>query len=147
MRNKTKLYIPHGAILGLDGIYDGKDVLKKVKITTIKNSKSLDRRDTKLTEVYRGSTKGACKSYPRNVNVHASLALAGLGFDNTISEIISDPNTNINSHIIEAEGNGIEFTIEVKSKREGLVTGAYTLESAYGTIKRICSENYGINIV
>jgi len=145
--NKTKLYVPHGAILGLDGIYDGRNVLKKVKITTIKNPKSLNRDDIKLTQVYSGSTKEACKLYPRNVNVHAALALAGIGFNNTISEIISDPNTDVNSHMIEAEGNGTEFKIEVKSKRKGLVTGTYTLESAYNTIKRICSKNYGINII
>ncbi len=146
-KNKTKLYIPHGSILGLDGIYDGRNILRSVKITTKKNPKNLGRKDIELTEVYSGLARGACQAYPRNVNVHASLALAGIGFDNTISKIISDPHTNVNSHLIEAKGNGTEFRIEINSKRKGLVTGIYALESAYQTIKRICSENYGVNIV
>lgn len=146
-RNMTRLYIPHGAILGLDGIYDGRNVLKNIKITTIKNPESLGRKDTELTRVYTGPSREACKLYPRNVNVHASLAIAGIGFDNTISEIISDPNTDVNTHLIEADGEGVKFRIEVKSKRKGLVTGVCTLESAFQTVKRICSDIYGINII
>lgn len=33
-------YIPHGAILGLDGVFDGRKVLQKVTITTTKNRRT-----------------------------------------------------------------------------------------------------------
>jgi len=55
------------------------------------------------------------------VNVHASIALAGLGFGKTRSKIIADPTA-------------------------GAVTGAYTPESAYQTLRRICVPEVGLQL-
>jgi len=44
--HNTHIYIPHGAILGLDGIYDARPILRNVTIETIKNPNSLGRDDT-----------------------------------------------------------------------------------------------------
>ena len=114
-------YIPHGAILGLDGIFDGRKVLESVKITTIKKPKNLGRTDDVRTILYEGPTRGACKAYPRNVNVHAGIAMAGLGFEKTQSVIIADPNSPGNTHKIEIEAEGCRFTIDVLSKCQGRV--------------------------
>ena len=72
-----KIYIPHGAILELDGIRDGKEKLESVTITTIKKPGNIGRTDAKRTVLFEGPTRDACKLYPRNVNVHASIAIAG----------------------------------------------------------------------
>ena len=53
------IWLPHGAILGLDGIADGREVIKSVRIETTKNPKSLGRTDTERTVVYEGSTRQA----------------------------------------------------------------------------------------
>lgn len=143
---KHNLYVPHGAILGLDGIFDGKDVLKAVTITTTKRPENLGRTDSSRTVVYEGSTRNACKMYPRNVNVHAGVALAGLGFDKTQSNIISDPASPGNMHTIEIEAEGCNFKIEVFSKPISGVTGAYTPVSAYSSIRKILF-NDGIVII
>ncbi len=145
----TRIYVPHGAILGLDGIHDGREVLQTVQITTTKNPKSLGLPDegiTRPTVVYEGSTRGACERFSRNVNVHASLALAGLGFDKTRSKIVADPGTNSMAHVIEVTGEGFHWKIEVESIPVGAVTGAYTPESAYQTVKRICVEDVGLQL-
>ena len=42
-RLSRRIYIPHGAILGLDGIRDGRDKLESVTITTIKKPANLGR--------------------------------------------------------------------------------------------------------
>lgn len=133
----TKLYLPHGAILGLDGIFDARGILTSVAIETIKNPASLGRRDTRRTVVYHGSTREACRLYPRNVNVHAEVALAGLGFDNTRSMIISDPAVSTNAHTIRVEGHGISFSLDISSFSAGGVTGSYTPVSACGSLDRI----------
>jgi len=86
-----RLYFAHGAIMGLDGIYDARDILNSVTIETIKHPKSLGRDDTERTVVFEGVTRTICELYPRNVNVHAAIALAGIGFDKTVSKVISDP--------------------------------------------------------
>lgn len=144
---KTRLYVSHGAILGVDGIHDGSEVLRHVEITTTKSPKNFGRDDVELRRLYKGSVREVCDLYPRSVNVHATLALAGIGFDDTISEIIVDPDTNMNTHLIEARSDETTFRLEISSKRAGKVTGAYTLESTYQTVRRICLKKYGLSIV
>lgn len=133
----TTIYFAHGAILGLDGIFDARKILTAVTIETVKNPKSLGRQDTERTVVYAGPTREACELYPRNVNVHAVVALAGLGFDNTQSRIISDPAVQTNAHVISVAGKGIKFRLEISSAASGGVTGLYTPISACGSLDRI----------
>lgn len=135
--HNTHVYLPHGAILGLDGIYDAREILTSVSIETIKNPKSLGREDGQQTLVYEGPTREVCELYPRNVNVHAAVALAGLGFDRTQSKIISDPSVHTNSHNICVEGEGISFRLELSSFSSGGITGAYTPISACGSLDRV----------
>jgi aspartate dehydrogenase len=134
-----KIFIPHGAILGLDGIRDGKSKLASVSITTIKKPVNLGRTDTERTVVFDGPTRSACKLYPRNVNVHASIAIAGLGFDQTHSQIIADPEAAGNIHLIEIFAEGVKFKIEICSEPIGLVTGAYTPVSAFNSVHKLFS--------
>lgn len=136
-----KIYIPHGAILGLDGIRDGRDKLESVMITTIKKPVNLGSTATERTVLFEGPTRAACKLYPRNVNVHASIAIAGLGFDKTRSRIIADPDSEGNVHIIEIAAEGVRFKIEICSIPLGLVTGAYTPVSAYHSVNKIFTKS------
>lgn len=140
------LYVPHGAILGLDGIRDAGELLQSVQVTTTKRPKNLGRDDISKTEVYRGPTRDACRLFPRNVNVHAALALAGLGFDRTISIIVSDPQSPGNAHRIDVAGAGFTFAIDILSTPQGLVSGAYTPVSAYNAIRRIMGGEAGFAI-
>lgn len=132
-----KIYIPHGAILGLDGIFDGRKVWDKVSVVTTKSPKSLGRTDAERTIVYEGPTRKVCTMYPRNVNVHAAIALAGIGFDKTQSTIISDPSVSTNAYTIHLVGEGMDITLNISSYAAGSVTGAYTPYSACGSLDRI----------
>lgn len=134
------IYLPHGAILGIDGIADGKAVIESVEIETIKSPKSLGLTEDRKGVVYEGSTRGACKAFPRNVNVHAAVALAGLGFDNTVSRIIADPSVSTNSHVITVKGEGINFQINVSSEAKGAVTGKYTPYSAVSSMHKVLGD-------
>ncbi len=145
--HKTKLFAVHGGILGLDGIYDGRNIIKRVTISSDKHPNNFDRDDTEKTVIFEGPTKEICSLYPRNVNTHAAVAMASIGFENTISKMIANPNTDVNSHSIEVDAEGIAFRIEIKSPRASKITGVYTLESAYQSLRRLCVDNYGINIV
>lgn len=138
-RSGHTLYFPHGAILGLDGIFDGRAVLKEVSIETTKNPKSLGREDTERTVVFEGSAREAAGLYPRNVNVHAVVSLAGIGFDKTRSVIISDPAVTTNAHVIRIKGDGIDFEIHVTAYAAGAVSGKYVPHSACGSLDRVLS--------
>jgi len=151
---QTKLYIPHGAIVGIDGIQDAREVLDEVGITTTKHPRNLDfsytdeydrEGITSSTVVYDGSTRGICSKFPRNVNVHAVLALAGLGFDRTHSKLIADPNVEEAAHHIIAKSPDVTLDLKIASKIVG-VTGEFTLASVYGTTKRIAAKKSGIHI-
>ena len=131
------IYLPHGAILGLDGIFDGRSIISKVSIETTKSPKSLGLADCEKTVVFDGCTRDACQAFPRNVNVHAAVALAGIGFDKTTSRIIADPAVNNNTHVITVDGEGIHFSITVSSFTTGGVTGVYTPLSACGSLERL----------
>lgn len=141
----TRLYIPHGAILGLDGVHDGREVLEEVTITTTKNPKSLGLSEPAAGVLYDGPTRGACAKFPRNVNVHAVLAAAGLGFDRTVSRVVADPETNEMAHEIHVRGAGLEWRIKITSQaKKGAVTGSYTPVSAAMTVRRILVSDYGV---
>jgi aspartate dehydrogenase len=133
----TTLYFPHGAILGLDGLFDARGLLTSVSIETTKPPQSLGRADVAREVVFEGCTRDACKRYPRNVNVHAAVALAGLGFDKTRSTIVSDPLARANTHRILADGEGVHFALEVSSTSGQGVTGQYTPISACGSLDRV----------
>lgn len=142
----THLFVPHGALMGFDGILDGRDALTSVTITTTKAPHSLGRDDKVKTVAYDGPTRKACQLYPRNMNVHAGTALAGLGFDKTRSVIVSDPNAKGNSHEIEVKGEGFAFKVQAFSDTASKVSSSYTLVSAYGSIQRIMKQE-GIVVV
>ena len=145
--NGTRVFIPHGAILGLDGILDGRQIWEEVSIETTKSPASLSRQDTERTVVYEGPTREACREYPRNVNVHAAVALSGIGFEKTRSVVISDPSVHTNAHVIRLKGKGVEMELHVESFTTGGVTGEYTPLSACGSLHRILDEKAVIQVV
>ena len=144
IKSGRKIFLPHGAMIGIDGLADAGPTLKSVTVTTTKSPASLGLPPDKYAVVYEGPVRQACAKFPRNVNVHAAIALAGLGFDRTISRIVADPAVSTNSHLVEVEGTGYKFRIDVSSEAGGKVTGAYTPQSALGTLQRICRSGGGL---
>jgi aspartate dehydrogenase len=142
-----RIFLPHGAIVGIDGLVDAGPTLQSVTITTTKSPASLGLPPQEYKVVYEGPTRGACEKFPRNVNVHAMIALAGLGFDRTVSRIVADPKVNTNSHLVEVGGAGYRFKIEVSSEAGGKVTGAYTPQSAVSALERVCNGQGGFCFV
>lgn len=138
-------HVPHGAIFALDGLADGRDALESVSIVTTKNGKSFGADPSVSCTIFEGSARDACLRFPRNVNVHAALALAGIGFDRTQSRIVAVPGKDTMEHQISVRGRGLSWELHVSSTSLGGVTGAYTPLSATGSIRRVLSGS-GIRI-
>jgi len=107
----NKLYIPTGAVSGLDAIASASlsKELKYVKLIQRKPPKALlsvlELRKIKKEKILSRSTaRKACNEFPKNSNIAATLAICGIGFDKTKVIVIADPKVKKNIAEIEAMG-------------------------------------------
>jgi aspartate dehydrogenase len=141
-----KLYIPHGAVFGLDGLSSHSKDWKSVTVTTTKPPETLKLKDCdELTLVFEGSTREVCKLFPRSVNSHAAAALAGIGFDRQISKVYADPSLKITKQNIHAQADGFSITIDRESDLVG-VSGIGMISSLTGSILRIAKHKGVITV-
>ncbi|MBU1488012.1 aspartate dehydrogenase [bacterium] len=114
----SRIYLPSGAIAGLDGLAAAKiGDIRSVTLTTRKPPKGLagapfiiERKIdleaiTEATTIFEGNALEAAKGFPANINVAATLSLAGIGPEKTQVRIIADPGSKTNTHEIMAEGD------------------------------------------
>ncbi|KFM20353.1 putative L-aspartate dehydrogenase protein [Marine Group I thaumarchaeote SCGC AAA799-P11] len=155
---KKTIYLPSGAIAGLDGIKSVKDELESLSITTTKHPRSLkgakffETSEVNLDEissstvVYEGTAKEAVKLFPANINVAALLSLTGIGSEKTSVKIVADPSTDKNTHHIEAAGKfgKMTFTIENVPDTNNPKTSRLAILSAIETLKKYCSDDIQI---
>lgn len=105
-RKGVKIYIPSGAIVGIDGVKSANmGKLRSVTLMTRKNPDALDIKTKGVRVVYNGSARVGVKKFPKNINVAATLSLAGVGFDKTKLKIIADPKIKRNRHEIDVVGD------------------------------------------
>ena len=137
-KHGTKIYIPSGAIIGIDGILAVKGLLDEVEIETRKPPRGFGRTDKKETVLFQGPARKGVPLYPQNVNVAATLSLAGIGFDRTRLRIVSDPKAKSNQHIIKAKGSFGEFFIQVRAlPSKNPKTSSLAAMSAFAKVKEI----------
>ena len=102
--SKSKAYLPSGALCGLDGVVGMREMgIKSSKIASTKPPKGFKGAPfvvengidldaiTEKTQLFEGNAYDAAKGFPANVNVAASLSLAGIGGDQTRVEVWADP--------------------------------------------------------
>lgn len=157
-REKVHIYVPSGAIAGIDAIRSVKHLLNSVTITTTKNPKALvgapffektrikPESITQKKLIYEGSARDAVMEFPANVNVAAALSLAGLGMDATKVKIIADPDASVNQHQITAKGTFGEIKIVVRNtpSPSNPKTSYLAVLSAVECIRSICDDNIRI---
>jgi aspartate dehydrogenase len=125
--NDINIYVPSGAIAGIDALKSVKNSISYVTLTTTKNPHSLKDspffKNTNLTVdsikkrtlIFEGSAIEAVQNFPANVNVAALLGLAGIGVEKTKVNVIADPSIRINKHEIKVIGKFGELIVRVKN--------------------------------
>lgn len=125
---QSKLHLASGAIGALD-------CLRAARIGTLDTVTYVGRKPPKgwigspaedvldlagLTEGARthfeGSAREAALAYPKNANVAAAVALAGLGFDHTQVQLIADADVSHNIHEVSASGDFGSFQFQISGK-------------------------------
>lgn len=113
-RNKSKVYIPSGAICGIDGLKAAKiSGLKKVILITRKHPRAFEgveyvrKKRIKLDTLHKdkvlffGPAREAVRHFPQNINVAAVLSLGGVGAAKTYVKLVASPQVRNNIHEIE----------------------------------------------
>lgn len=144
---KARLCILSGAIGGIDALSAARGGLNKVSYSARKppmswsgspaeNSHNLSA-ITEPTVLFSGSAREAALQYPKNANVVATVALAGIGFERTDVTLWADPAATGNSHEICA--TGAEFDLRYQTTGAALAanpkTSALTALSAIRSLK------------
>lgn len=156
--NDSKIYVPSGAIAGIDAIRSIRHLADSITLTTKKSPKALAGAPfftttnvsldniTKVTQIYEGSAAEAVKLFPANVNVAAVLSLAGIGVEKTTVRILADPETTTNQHEIVATGSFGEIKISVNNVTApgNPKTSFLAVLSAIECLRSICQD--GIRI-
>jgi aspartate dehydrogenase len=151
-KNRCKIYIPSGAVCGIDGITSASaGKIKSVTLTTTKSVAAL-RDNPYITEqgidldsirkpvvVFDGVAEDAVKHFPKNINVAATISLTGIGFKKTKVRIVADPKATITRHKIMVSGDFGELETEVRNVTcpENPKTSYLAALSAIATVKKI----------
>jgi len=142
---KSLIYLPSGAICGLDGMKAlSLAGIKKVKIITRKPPKSLEGVGCIKREkvIFKGNALQAIKRFPKNINVSVLLSIAGIGAKKTEVQIVTSPKFKRNSHevLIESKAGTIKTLCENVAFRENPKTSYLAALSAMAVLKGIFSS-------
>ncbi|PZC46967.1 MAG: aspartate dehydrogenase [Chloroflexi bacterium] len=154
VERSCRLFVPSGAIAGLDGIKSAAEGrIDHVTMTSRKPPEALQGAPFLVDKgmslegleeerlLFEGSAREACKGFPANVNVSAAVSLAGIGPDRTRVRIIAVPGLTRNCHDIEVEGEFGRLAVHIENvPTENPRTGKLTALSIIRTVREITAS-------
>jgi aspartate dehydrogenase len=123
-RGAAKVRLVAGALPGIDALAAAKLAgLTSVTLTSSKpphawkgtpaeTTYDLDK-IVAATVLYAGNARDAALTFPKNANVAATAALAGIGFEKTRVMLVADPAVTQNVHHLEATGAFGAMSLEI----------------------------------
>lgn len=119
-----RLTLLSGAVAGIDGLAAAKEGgLEQVTYRSRKSPASwrgsyaemlIDLNAVSEAKIFfEGSAREAARLFPANANVAATVALGGIGMDDTRVQLMVDPMTRRNTHTLHVQGAFGEFHLEL----------------------------------
>jgi aspartate dehydrogenase len=116
-----RIYLPSGAVGAIDALQAAKlQGLEEVTLTTRKPPRSLGKIEGIDLEglkeprvIFEGPAVEAVVRFPQNVNVAATISLAGIGPERTRVRVVADPAIGQNIHEIRARGAFGSFEVRL----------------------------------
>lgn len=153
-QGNARLHLASGAIGALDCLqsarigrldsvtYVGRKPPKGWKGSPAENALDLDALTHGAKTHFQGTARKAALAYPKNANVAAAVALAGVGFDATQVQLIADANVTENIHEIEATGEfgSFRFQISGQSLPDNPRSSALAAMSVLSKIEQITQQ-------
>ena len=143
-RSGRRLFIPHGALIGLDNLVETRDEWTDVTITFRKHpdnvdfaASGIDRSQIRERRVlYDGPVRGIASLFPRNVNTMATCALATVGLDRCRAVLEVDPDLDV--AVAEVRAVAKDGSIHESKKQQKMqgVSGTEMLASQLGSVLR-----------
>lgn len=139
-----RIFIPHGALIGLDNLVEMRAMWDKVTITFRKNPANIDFGDSGIdpatirgeTLVYDGSVRGIAQKFPRNVNTMTTCALATVGLDRCRAVLVADPALDVAIAEVRAVGRDGSVHQSLKMQPVVGVSGTEMLAAQIGSVLR-----------
>ncbi len=156
-RKNAKIFLPSGAIGGIDALSAASlEHLDEVTLTTTKppsafapnpylESKGIKASELReRTEIFYGTAREAVKHFPQNINVAATISLAGIGFEKTMIRIMCDPQVQTNEHHLKAKGKFGELDAVIRNvpSPRNPKTSYLAALSAISAIKKITGSTW-----
>lgn len=151
-RSRGRVYVPSGALAGLDGIKAlAVGRIRRVSLTTSKPPRALAsapyvvRKKLRLTglrravTIFEGSATAAVKAFPQNTNVAAALTLAsGVSGEQARIRVVADPALRRNRHEVDVEGDCGRVRCQIESEpSRNPKTSELAVRSAIATLQRL----------
>ncbi|MBY4891877.1 aspartate dehydrogenase [Rhodobacteraceae bacterium N5(2021)] len=126
-RSGAQCVVPSGAIGGIDALgaarlsglidvrYTGTKPPGAWAGTPAEEACDLSGLTTPFT-FFEGTAREAAQRYPKNANVAATLALAGLGMDATTVHLVADPGATENVHSFNVTSQALDFSMRLVGK-------------------------------
>jgi aspartate dehydrogenase len=151
VQGSCQMILPSGALGGFDGLRSlaRSGSLHTVTYTSTKPpmawnntpaEASIDLHNLATSVVFfQGSAREAARLYPKNANLAAAVALAGVGLDATRVELVADPQARGNRGTIRAESSigTLEFSLASTASAQNPKTSATT---AYSVIAALANS-------
>ena len=123
-----RIMVPSGALSGLDAVsalniagIDSATIASTKHPRGFKGAPYIEKENidlesmTQKTLIFSGNAFEAAKAFPANVNVAATLSLAGIGPEKTTVEVWADPDAKGNKHEITVKGGSSTIKTSVEN--------------------------------